>query len=190
MKFLIFLSTRLRVFLTEVPPIILLTVAICYNDAVDTPFKLYPLMVVLSALIIFIPIYFLRGVLISYEEVRCVGWFSRREKAIIKEDRTLVLTILKKRRVRIELFGKNDDGESSYAWLANETPVDINLYRSKVNGSLGVAKRILRYFEADDETIEKALQSDDFSAELEKIKVMTEIENESKKIAIYFKETL
>jgi len=190
MKFLLFLSTRLRVFLTEVPPIILLIVAINYNHAVDTPFKLYPLMVVLSALIIFIPIYFLRGVLISYEEVRCVGFFSSKEKAIVKEDRTLVLTLLKKRRVRVELFGKNDDGDASYAWLANETPVDINLFRAKVNGGAGVVKRIFRFFEVDDEVTSDALATEKYEKELDKVKITTDVENDFKKVILYFKETL
>ncbi len=189
MKFLLFLSTRLKVFLTEIPPIILLMVSIIYNGALDTPFKLYPLMVTLCALIIFIPIYFLRGVFISYEEVRCVGFFSSKEKAIIKEDRMLAFTLLPKRKVRIELFSKNDDGDASYTWLQNEESVFINVFRARVNGKVGVIKKALRYFEIDEETIASALEKDDFSAELEKVNVMTEIENESKKVIIYFKET-
>ena len=190
MKFLFFLSTKLKVFLTEIPPIILLMVAIAYNGAVDSPFKLYPLMVILCALILFIPVYFLRGVLISYEEVRCVGFFSSKEKAIIKEDRTLVLTVLPKRKVRIELFAKNDDGESSYAWLANEASVFVNVFRARVNGKEGIVRRTLRYFEIDEDVISDAIENDNFSAELEKVKVMTDIENESKKVIVYFKQTL
>lgn len=190
MKFLLFLSTRLRVFLTEVPPIILLTFAIIYNGAVDNPFKLYPLMVILCALILFIPIYFLRGVFISYEEVRCVGFFSSKEKAIIKEDRMLVLTLLPKKKVRIELFSKNDDGEASYAWLENEEAVYVNIFRARVNGKSGVIKRILRYFEIDEDVITSALENENFSAKLEKVNVASGIENESKMVSVYFKETL
>lgn len=190
MKFLLFLSTRLRVFLTEIPPIILFMVAIVYNGAVDTPFKLYPLMVILCALILFIPIYFLRGVFINYEEVRCVGFFSSKEKAIIKEDRTLVLTLLPKKKVRIELFSKNDDGETSYAWLSSEESVYVNVFRARVNGKSGVIRKILRYFEVDDDVITSALENEKFAAELEKVKVAAAIENESKKITVYFKETL
>ena len=190
MKFLFFLSTRLRVFLTEIPPIILLMVAIIYNSAVDSPFKLYPLMVVLCALIFFIPIYFLRGVFISYEEVRCVGFFSSKEKAIIKEGRMLVLTQLSKKKVRIELFSKNNDGEASYAWLADEESVFVNVFRARVNGKEGVIKRTLRYFEIEEDVIADALEKEDFSVELDKVKVMTDVENESKKVIVYFKETL
>ena len=189
MNFLFFLSTKLKVFLTEIPPILLLMVAIAYNGAVDTTFKLYPLMVILCALILFIPVYFLRGVFISYEEIRCVGFFSSKEKAIIKEDRTLILTPLPKRKVRIELFAKNDDGESSYAWLANEEMFFVNVFRARVNGKSGVVKKTLRYFEIGEDVISEVLENDSFSAELEKVKVMTEVENEEKKVIVYFKET-
>ena len=190
MHFLFFLSTRLKVFLTEIPPILLFAMAIIYNDSVNSPFKLYPLMVILCALILFIPVYFLRGVFINYEEVRCVGFFSSKEKAIIKEDRTLVLTLLPKRKVRIELFSKNNDGEASFAWLTKEEAVWVNVFRARVNGKEGVIKKALRYFEIDEEVITATLEKDNFSVELERVKVMTDIENESKKVTVYFKETL
>ena len=190
MKFLFFISTRLKVFLTEIPPIILFWIAIIYNSAVDSPFKLYPLMVILCALIIFIPVYFLRGVFISYEEIRCVGFFSSKERAVIKEERMLVLTPLPKRKVRIELFSKNDDGDASYAWLANEEAVFVNVFRAKVNGKNGVVKKVLRFFETDEDIIAKALEKDDFSAELEKTNISTDIQNDEKQIILYFKETL
>lgn len=190
MKFLFFLSTKLRVFLTELPPIILLAIAIIYNSAVDTPFKLYPLMVILCALILFIPIYFFRGVFINYEEVRCVGFFSSKEKAIIKDDRMLVLTPLPKKKVRIELFSKNDDGDSSYAWLESEESVFVNVFRARVNGKKNIIKKTLRYFEIPEDVIESALEKEDLSVELEKLKITTAVENDLKKVIVYFKETL
>ena len=190
MKNIFLFSTRLRVFLIELPPILLLIPSIIYNGSVKTLMKLYPLIIMLSALIVFIAIYFFRAIIINNEELRTIGLFSTREKAIIKENRSLVVTKLSRRRIRIELFGQNDDGQGTYEWLKNEEPVEINLFRVKANGTSKTVAKILRYFEADSETVNALLLNDNFLFDTEKVSFTSSIVKEAKTVKILFKETI
>lgn len=190
MKSIFIFASRLRVYLTEIPPAVLFTLAIIYNDRADELMKLYPLIVVLGALMLFIGVYFFRAVLITGEEVRCVGRFSSRDKVLIKKDRTLVITLLKRKRLRIEVFGIPDGSCDGFAWLESEEPTEINLFRAKANGGRGTAKKILRYFDTPESDIEKIIGTADFSANYENTAVTTDVENESQRIKIFFKETV
>ena len=140
-------------FWVEAPPIILLIPTVIFNDSVKTLMKLYPLMIALSLLIVFFAFYLFRAVSISTKEIKCIGPFSPRETAKIKTGRTLVITVVKRRRLKLELFGKNDDGEGSYVWLKNEEPYEINLFRASINGGVKTAKKITRYFKDDKATV-------------------------------------
>ena len=153
MKKLLFLSTKPILFWVEVPPIILLIPTVIFNDSVKTLMHLYPLMIALSALVVFFAFYLFRAVSISKKEIKCIGPFSSKELAKIKEGRTLLITAVKKRRLKLELFGRNDDGEGAYEWLKNEDPSEINLFRATINGGARTAKKIIAYFENDKTTI-------------------------------------
>jgi hypothetical protein len=147
-------------------------------------------MIMLCALIVFIPIYFFSGIIISNEEVKCIGAFSSKDNATVKKERTLVITVLKKRRLLVELYGKNDDGENAYPWLRNEKSTEINLFRAKANGTSRTLCKILKYFGADVADIERLLTSDSFKADYNKITVISEISSGAKKVKIFFKETI
>lgn len=190
MKKLFFLSTRYRALISEILPVFLLIPAIAYNNRVNTVMRLYPLIFALSALIIFMFIYFFRGILLSADEIRCVGLFSSKDKAMIKKDRVLVVSIMKKHRVSLEIFGTNDDTTETYAWLKKEEPTMINLYRARANGSASVAKRIMKYFDVEEADIAAALSNESFSAEYDKISLNSSVSEESRRIAITFKETI
>ncbi len=153
MKNLLFLSTKPMLFWVEVPPIILLIPTVMFNSGVKTLMKLYPLMLALSALIIFFVFYLFRAVSISKKEIKCIGPFSSKDSSKIKSGRTLVITVMKRKRLKLELFGKNDDGEGSYAWLKNEEPCEINLFRASINGGVKTAEKIIRYFDNDKNTV-------------------------------------
>ncbi len=190
MKSIFLFSTRFRYFLTEIPLIILLIISIKYNSSVDALMKLYPLIIVLSVIIIFIGMYFFRGVKINFEEIKCIGLFSSRESCVINAGKTLHVSILPKRKIQLELYGVNDDFET-YAWLKNENSnTEINLFRAKALGNRGTVRKILSYFDVGSEYIEKAVTTDCFSAEYEKITLSTEIINNKKTFKIYFKETV
>ena len=66
MKSVILLKMRLWVFLTEIPLIILLLVCKNVNEGMDELFGLWPLMIALGALIVFLAVYFFRLVSVSW----------------------------------------------------------------------------------------------------------------------------
>ena len=82
MKKISLLSTALPMYLTELPVIYLLYVAIKYNKNVEGPFKLYPLILGLIGIAIFIFIYLFRVVVISYDTIKSIGPFSSKEKEV------------------------------------------------------------------------------------------------------------
>lgn len=190
MKKIFLFSSRLRVYLTEIPPILLLIVSIKFNSGVDTLMKLYPLIISLSALSVFIAVYFFRGIVIGFDEVKCIGPFSSREKAIIAKDKKLVMTVLPKRRIRIELFGSGEDLAESCAWLKGDTSAHINLFRAKANGNEKTVRKILKYFGISEGTLTSLMKNDSFTEELEDVTVSTEILNEAKTVSIEFKKTI
>ena len=140
-------------FWVMIPPILMLIPVIRFNDGVKTMMKLYPLMIALFGLILFFAVYLFRAVLISKKEIKSIGAFSSKEMAKIEPGRTLVITVPKKRRIKIELFGMNDDTESSYAWLKNDEPSEINLFRATIGGGIKTAQKIVRYFDNDKNTV-------------------------------------
>ncbi len=188
MKNILLVSTRFRVFLTEIPPIILLSVVVRFNDKVDTVFKLYPLIIFLSALILFIPIYFLRGVIINHDELKCIGVFSSHDRAYTGDDKTIVLTCLEKRRIKIELYEKSGSAEV-FSWIDKNPNEEINIFRAKARGTERTAKKILQYFGVDNELAEKLIASETSETELEDIFVRSEFTEEGKRISIRLKET-
>ncbi len=190
MKKIFLFSSRLRVYLTEIPPIILLIISIKFNSAVDALMKLYPLIVMTSGLIIFIGVYFFRAVLIGYDEVKCIGPFSSKEKAIITKDKSLLITLLPKRRLRIELFGNGDDLAESCAWLKGDTSQSINLFRAKVNGGMGTARRILKFFDIPESTFTSLIENDGYTEELENLTASSNTKNEAKTLTIEFTNTI
>ena len=110
-------------------------------------------MIALSGLILFFAVYLFRAVLISKKEIKSIGAFSSKEMAKIEPGRTLVITVPKKRRLKIELFGMNNDAESSYSWLKNDEPSEINLFRATIGGGIKTAEKIVRYFENGKNTV-------------------------------------
>ncbi len=189
MKSVFLFCTRLRYFFTEIPLIFLLVIAIKYNPDVEAMMKLYPLIIALSGVVVFIALYFFRAIKINFEEIKCIGLFSSREKAIINKGRTLHITILKKRKIRLELYGENDDFET-YAWLKSEDVTEINLFRAKALGSEGKVHRILSYFGAESDDIEKAFLIENFTVDYEKVTLTSEKNEQEKTFKIYFKETV
>ena len=190
MKKIFLFSSKLWVFLTEIPPITLLIIAINFNSEVDTLTKLYPLIITLSALIIFIAAYFFRAVVISYDSIKCIGPFSSKDKAIITKDKSLVIAILPNKRIRLELFGSGEDLAKNCKWLSGDDLSSINLFRAKANGTESTAKKILKFFDVTKEAFDKLMEKDGYSEEFENVKVCSNTVNEAKTITIEFKTTI
>ena len=158
MKSIFLFCTKLRFYLTELPVIILLAIALRCNESSTEPLKLYPLITVLSLAIVFIAVYFFRAITLTHEEIRYHGLFSSKDSALITKDKTLRITVLGKRRLRLELFG--DAGESpAFEWMRQEDVVhrEICLFRGKAIGGMGTVSRILRNFGMESELDPTAL---------------------------------
>ena len=190
MKSIYLLSTKLWVYLTEIPVLILLWVSISSNHLSQDMFKYYPLIIFLSFAVIFIVVYFFSVISINYDEIRYHGLFSSKDSAFITENKSLVIRIKPKRNLDIELYG--DAGvEPAFDWMKAEDIKhrDICLFRGKANGSSGTAKRILKYFKLPELEIENAL-SDGFSYEDDSIRVNSGYKNEIFEIKLKFKVTI
>ena len=81
------------------------------------------------------------------DEVRDVGLFSNRDRAILNKDKTLIITLMRRGRMKVEVFG-NDGAIAGYDWLKAEEgkPNDIYLYRGKAGGRIKKAEKTLRFF--------------------------------------------
>ena len=188
MKKLFLFSTKLRYFWTIIPAVFLLIVAIIYNDDVDSVFKLYPLIVALSGVIVFMLLYFYRAVIISHDDLRCVGRFSSREYSTIKPRNSLVITVMKRKRASIELYGINDTKD--FDWSSEDDAVEINLFRARTNASPKTIEKIITYFGFTGEEAHLALSEEGYAAESDEATLRTDVSviEEYKQIILTFKD--
>ena len=190
MKKLFLFGTKLYVYLIELPVIIVLMLAIRYNNEATNLLKLYPLIVFCSLAIAFIAIYFFNSVTITYAKIKQIGLFSSRDSAIITKDRTIVLTYLSRRRMRIELFAMQD--KPSLQWVSNEDFVahETCVFRERVIGNNLTAKRVLRFFKASEKEIKELLSSENLEIKNGKIEYSALVYDEKKQIKIKFNEVI
>ena len=190
MKSIYLLSTKLWVYLTEIPVLILLWVAISSNHLSNDLFKYYPLIIFLCLAVIFIMVYFFRMISISTDEIRYHGLFSSRDSAFIKENRTLVIKLKPNRNIGLELYG--DAGvEPPFDWMKSEDAIhrDICLFRGRANGGAGTARRILRYFGVPEDKLE-GIAEEGFYFEDDTVRVDACRKNEISEIHLKFKVTV
>ena len=191
MKFVFLFCTKLRVYLTELPVILLLAVAIHYNDGSDALFKLYPLQIFLGLVILFILVYFFRAITITYDEIRYHGLFSSRDSAVINKDKTIIITMKPARRLTVELFG-NDGQLPALDWLkdSDAPPVDIFLFRGKAVGGKRTVRSVLKYFGVPEEDILRAFEDSSYSSECEDVYLSAEKKEDIHVFKIKMKETI
>jgi len=175
--------TRLYVFWVEIPLMILLGGAIHYNNITETVFKLYPLIVVMSLGIIFVPVFFFRFVKVSYDEIRYIGLFSSRDQAVINEGKTLKLRLMKAGEVRIYLLG-NDDDTTGLDWLHDdEKPSEITLFRGHCYGGKSAIGSVLLYYGVEKEDF-REIYKGDFEKSYENVTVKSYFSEEKLEIDI------
>jgi hypothetical protein len=190
MKSLILFCTKLRLFLTELPPLILLLLAIKFNDKQESVIKLYPLIILMGLVIIFIALYLFKIMVITNEQIKMIGLFSSREKVILAKDKTVSITVLKGGRVRIDVLELSSN-PPVYAWIKSEGPREIRLFSEKANGGLKVAKRIIKHFGVDAKATELMLKDDEYEFEDNTFKLSVSKNEEGRKeIRLFFKETV
>jgi hypothetical protein len=189
MKKLFLFSTKIYHFWTLIPLVVLLVASIMLNENVDSIMKLYPLIILSSAGIIFILLFFIRGIVLSYDDARCVGLFSKKDYARYSTDYYLQVTTLKRGRLLIEVFGFIEEGGIGYDWYATDEKAEINLLRARANGNLNTLKRILTYYGLDDLEAKAALSAESYNSEVIDAFIHSELlENKSRRIKITFKE--
>ncbi len=181
--------TKMRMFLSEIPLAVLLAFAIRYNGSNEGPFKLWPLIIAVSGFMIFIAVYFFRAISISEEEIRAIGRFSSRYCCTINKGKTLIFTLRKKRKLRVELFGI--DERPAFDWVKeDEEPVEINLFSERAIGSRRSVEKMLAFFGVDRDDFEAIFLNESFEKDYDLVKVTTEIVNEEKKVKLKFLKTV
>jgi hypothetical protein len=169
---------------------LLLIISISYNGIAEGVFKLYPLIVLTSAAIIFIILYFLRGILLSYDDARCIGLFSKKDYARYEKDYHLRLTLLGHGRLLVEVFGYPKADDVGFDWYKGDSAAEINLFRARANGGPGTVKRILQYYGFDCEEAARFITDEEYSGEAKDVFAAVVINEETKKrcVTITFKE--
>jgi hypothetical protein len=182
----------MRFYLTELPIVILFAIAYHYNGYSTNPTKLYPLLIFLGLAMIFILVYFFRAISVSFEEVRYHGIFSSKDHSDITEGKELILTLYRKRRMRVELYG-NDGVSPDFDWIKNGEnyePIDIYLFRGKAIGGKRKLSSLLRYFGVDEVGIVSVLEENKFSGEYEYVSLVSAKKEDETEVRLKFKETV
>ena len=182
--------TKIGWFITLIPSIVLLIISIYYNESSTGLLKLYPLIFFSVLAIFFTFAYFFRFITITNEEIRMHGMFSSKDSALINEKKSLIFTIIPRKRMRVTLFGNNGLPAFNWAQGDNYTPIDIDLFREKAIGSRSAVKRVLRYFEVDEEDIKELFSSDSFEKEYDAFILKKERAEKNTVVTIYFTKTI
>ncbi len=138
-------STKWFFFLTELPLLVVLAAAVYFNAGMTTTLKLYPLIVVFGALVIFDLLFFFRIVRFSYEDIRTMGRFSSRDKVFLAKDKVLLITRLPHRRLRIEVIGQDDDSPA-LSFLSTKDSLPFCQLRCKAVGGRRTVLRLLAFY--------------------------------------------
>ena len=190
MNNVILLKMRPWVFLTELPLMILLSVCWRYSPKVENLLGLWPLMIALMALIVFLAFYFFRLVEISWEQIRDIGLFTRRDSSTVNAGKTLSLTLLHNGKLRIALLGKVGE-EALFDWTSKEdAESEIALYRGNAYGGASALKKLLGYFGAAAEDLGAILGEGDFCARYAYSSVTATTRDEGREVRIAIEETL
>ena len=144
MKKIFLFSSRLWVYATEIPVLLMLALVISVHDSATSIVKFYPLEIALVAVAVLIVLFFFRAVQITKKDIREIGRFSSREKATIEEGKRLVFTLASNKRLMVELY-ESADGTPSLPF-AGGVCSDINLFRAKTLGNTKAVRKTLIYF--------------------------------------------
>ena len=189
MKSIFLFSTKIRFFISEIPLVALYIIAVLYNPGAKGALKLYPLQIGLLALMAFIAIYFFRAITVSYSEIKHIGRFSPRYKAIINKGKTLILKLKPHGKMDVILFGNNGEPPLYSNDEDGCDPIDIDLFTGHTLGGERTLGRILTYFGASASDIQSLIGSD-FSAELENVRMTSKRHEEHHEVHIFFKRTV
>ena len=181
--------TKIWFYITEIPLLYFLYVACYHNFTSENPLQFIPLILILSAVIIFIGIYFFRMISVSYEMIRFHGLFSSHDSAMINKDKTLIITLKRKSYLGIALYG-NDGKPPMFEGLRDEGAIDIYLFRGRAVGGKRTAVSILKYFGIPESDIAAAFDNEKHSSETEGISFTAEKIEDIRELRLKFKCTV
>ncbi len=188
-KKVILSSTAWWAFWVELPLIALLVWAICVNGAVEGALKLYPLILVVVVSIVFVAVFLIRLVELTYSEIKTIGRFSSRDSAIINEGKRLNLKLLERGRVSIMLIGRDDT--PGIDWMTDDGRApELPLFRGKVYGGKGAIKSVLKYFGIKSDDIASILSQKRFSQSYQDFSIYTEHPEDGLEVNIHFDKTI
>ena len=153
------------------PMIYVMTLAIHYNSSVPGWLRLYPLIFLSAAGIVFTFVFLFRYLEISYSEIRYIGRFSSRDSALINEGKSLIIYREAHGRIKIYLFG--NDGLPELDWMRDQTTCEneICMFRGKCWGGERTVRKILRSFGVDESDLPVILNSERFNVAYENVSV-------------------
>ena len=191
MKSIYLFTTKVRMYWVLLPMALLLTLAIIYNPYAPRWYKLYPLMALSVAGMIFVFIFYFRLIRLNFTEIKDIGRFSPRDSALINEGKVLVLRDVGHGKLRVYLYGA--DGLPELDWMRDQTtdPSVICMYRGRAVGGRRTVARVLRYFGVYASDIDGILHTDGFRAEYDCVRVSTRIgDGERKEYVIEMTKTV
>lgn len=185
MKKMYFFSTKIWYFLTEIPVIALFILTLTSS----TPLKFLPLMLVCVAGAVLIFLYFFRMMIFSYDEVRCTGIFSSRDKALLNKGKTLILTRAPGGKLRVEVFG-TESRTAALEWLRDEAPQGITLLRGRCLGANRALCRILRFYHVPPAEFAAILGEEPYEKSFPEVAVRAEIRDDRRRVELLFLTTM
>ena len=187
MKKTLLFCTDAWFYLLEIPPMILFVLSIIYNGRVEGFFGLIPLMLVSLAFMVFIFLFFLRFISLSFAEVRLRGPFSSHDHAVINEGKSLILTLKRGGRIGVEVYG-NDGVPPMYGGL--DQPIDIFLFRGRAIGGKRALSRVLAHYGVKKEDIASIFNDASFYAEYGYMTLEAHVQEDIRVINLNFNETV
>ncbi len=187
MKKTLLFCTDAWFYLLEIPPIVLFVLSIVYTGRVDGLFGLIPLMLVSFAFGVFIFLFFLRFISLSFAQIKCRGPFSSHDHAVINEGKKLILTLKSAGRIGVELYG-NDGVPPVYGGL--DKPIDIYLFRGKAVGGKRALARVLKYYGVKKEDLFSVFRDDSAYLEYECFTLESRVQEDIRVITLTFTETV
>ena len=162
----LFLCTRLRYFLTEIPLILLLCVTIQNHSSSTELLQFYPLEIVTVCAIIATFLYFFRTATLTPLTVRKFGAFSERETHDLSVGETIVLLLDERGYLHITVEGEDD--APGLSWCKSDRRHRV-LFRTRVILARQSAHAVLSLYGLSASDASAALGTQDYTTSNESI---------------------
>lgn len=144
-KHLYLSSTKWGYYLFLLPLALWFALALYYNRYAEGALRYYPMLIAVAGMMVMVFLFFFRLVKLSYDEIRTVGRFSTRDRVILAEGKTLVITLRPHGMLGVDVYGH--DGEvAALEWLRDTEPTDLRQLHTRAVGGAKALRRILAFY--------------------------------------------